>query len=304
MEVFYCGERFGDYSAVKAAPGMVAVAEMVKAGSKAAVDAFPANGLQGRLMARARAQSSRNDPPLQSQPGRMADGRFVCCGAADRGLGGVVVVVRAGGVVLTVLGRAARATLAGAGRYTVGTRKGRWCAGKERVRSGRRERSSACNTGGEGMQRVQVVESWGGSGRKGACGARSSHERLVTSVVCCFDVPAPARVAVPATQSNAAGASQVWQERPVIAGQARPCKRRRSNPTPPARLQTATTYPVGAVGAVRRVPCPQSRRFESPCCTSDRDPANASLFLSSQPALCAPCLPSRRCSLPMTSCPL
>ena len=51
----------------------------------------------------------------------------------------------------------------------------------------RRARSSAGSTDGKGMQRAQVGEVWGlwvgGLGRKGACGARSSHERLVTSVV-------------------------------------------------------------------------------------------------------------------------
>lgn len=60
---------------------------------------------RGRGRGRGREVAAILCPPLQMQSGRMANGPFVCCGAAGRGgRVGVLLWVRAGGVVLTVLG--------------------------------------------------------------------------------------------------------------------------------------------------------------------------------------------------------
>lgn len=149
--------------------------------------------------------------------------------------------------------------------------------------------------GGEGTAQV---------GRERTARAGPRRSALVTSDLGrCFDVRHPHASSCLPVQSHAAGAPLAPP--PVVAGttpaagQSRPCKRRTTPHRPPAAYRHDVPGPIL---------CSLPRRSESPYCTSHRVAVPASLFLSSQPVLYAipyaPCLPSRRFKLPMTSCPL
>jgi hypothetical protein len=139
-----------------------------------------------------------------------------------------------------------------------------------------------------GMEATQAGAGGGGVlevGRKDARG----RGRLVTSSCfgCrCFDVPASSTRAPPCLPSN-----QARKPPPAVAGAVATLS--------PVLCQPHTNVYSRHVLSV--IPC--SNRSAPPYCILVREAAHTPFFLSSQPVLPEPCLPSRRSKPPRTSCP-